>query len=394
MNIYTVTTKKLIREFYRFPVRLYANNSYWIRPLDDDIEKLFDESKNELFEEGSKAIRWLVIDENNQTVGRIAAFVNQRIINEGDSQVGGVGFFESIDSQEVADFLFDNAKQWLSENGCNAMDGPVNFGERDSWWGLLVNPFALEPTYGMNYNLPYYQNLFENYGFQDYFQQYTYWSQLDEKYLRENVNRRIFGRAEKIYATKGYEFKHLDKNNLAKFSEDFRTIYNKAWGQNLVSGEMTRERAAQILKRMKPIMVPELLWFGYYKDEPIAFFFSLPELNQLFKHVNGKLDFIGKLKFLYYKLIKVNRKASGIIFGVVPKFQGKGVESAIGLALTRASWKPDFQYQEIELNWIGDFNPKMLGVIRLLGVKKYKTYITYRYLFDRGLPFERFELKK
>jgi GNAT superfamily N-acetyltransferase len=394
MNIYTVTTKKLVREFYQFPVRLYADNPYWIRPLDDDIEKLFDRSKNELFEEGSKAIRWLAVDENNQTVGRIAAFVNQRIIDEGDSQVGGVGFFESVNSQKVANFLFDNAKQWLSENGCNAMDGPVNFGERDSWWGLLVSPFDLEPTYGMNYHLPYYQSLFENYGFHDYFQQYTYWSQLDEKYLRENVNRRIFGRAEKVYATEGYEFKHLDKNNLAKFSEDFRTIYNKAWGKNLVSGEMTKERAAQILKRMKPIMVPELLWFGYYEGEPIAFFFSLPELNQLFKHVNGKLNFIGKLKFLYYKLMRVNRKASGIIFGVVPEFQGKGVESAIGLALTRVSWRPGFQYQEIELNWIGDFNPKMLGVIRLLGVKKYKTYITYRYLFDQERPFKRFKFEK
>jgi hypothetical protein len=29
-----------------------------------------------------------------------------------------------------------------------------------------------------------------------------------------------------------------------------------------------------------------------------------------------------------------------------------------------------FSHQEIELNWIGDFNSKMLGVIRLLGVKK------------------------
>jgi GNAT superfamily N-acetyltransferase len=274
------------------------------------------------------------------------------------------------------------------------MDGPVNFGERDTWWGLLVNPFDLEPTYGMNYHPPYYQKLLENYGFQDYFQQYTYWSQLDEAYLKEHVNHRIFSRAEQVYATEGYEFRYLDKKQLPKFAEDFRIIYNKAWAKHLSTGEMTKERAAQILQRMKPIMVPELLWFAYYKDKPIAFFLSLPELNQLFKHVNGKLDFIGKLKFLYYKLMKVNRKAFGVIFGVVPEFQGKGVESAIGLALTKACWQPDFQYREIELNWIGDFNPKMLSVIRLLGVKKYKTYVTYRYLFDRNRTFERYELEK
>lgn len=386
--------KPLIREFHQFSVRIYTGNPNWIRPLDNDIEKLFSPKTNDLFAEGGKAIRWIAVDENNQTVGRIAAFINPRTKNEDKLQVGGIGFFESINNQTVANFLFDTAKQWLAENDCNAMDGPINFGERDTWWGLLVEPFDLEPTYGMNYHLPYYKKLLENYGFQDYFQQYTYWSKLDERYLRKHVNRRIFSRAEQVYNTAGYEFRHLDKKQLPKFAEDFRTIYNKAWAKHLSTGEMTKERAAQILQRMKPIMVPELLWFGYYNDEPIAFFLSLPELNQLFKHVNGKLDFIGKLKFIYYKLMKINQKAFGIIFGVVPEFQGKGVESAIGLALTKVCWQPNFQYREIELNWIGDFNPKMLSVIRLLGVKKYKTYVTYRYLFDHNRPFERYQLKK
>lgn len=394
LKLYEIAkNSRLIREFYQFPVRLYAKNPYWIRPLDTDIEKLFDESKNELFKEGGKAIRWLVVDENSQTVGRIAAFVNPRTQHEGQLQMGGIGFFESIDRQEVAHFLFNTAKQWLIEKGCNAMDGPINFGERDTWWGLLVHPFDLEPTYGMHYHLPYYQKLFESYGFKDYFQQYTFWSQLDETYLRKQVNPRIFSRAEQVYNTAGYEFRHLDKKQLHKYAEDFRIIYNKAWAKHLSTGEMTQERAAQILQRMKPIMEPELLWFGYYHDEPIAFFLSLPELNQLFKHVNGKLDFIGKLKFLYYKLMKVNRKAFGVIFGVVPAFQGKGVESAMGLALTKVCWQPDFQYREIELNWIGDFNPKMLSVIRLLGVKKHKTYVTYRYLFNQNALFERYQLK-
>ncbi len=393
LKLYEIArNRRLIREFYQFPVRLYAKNPYWIRPLDDDIEKLFDESKNELFREGGKAVRWLVVDEHNQTVGRIAAFVNPRTQNEGQLQTGGIGFFESVDEQEVADFLFDTAKQWLTNQGCNAMDGPINFGERDTWWGLLVHPFDLEPTYGMNYHLPYYQKLFENYGFKDYFQQYTFWSQLGEAYLRKHVNHRIFSRAEQVYNTAGYEFRHLDRKQLHKYAEDFRTIYNKAWAKHLSTGEMTQERAAQILQRMKPIMEPELLWFGYYHDEPIAFFLSLPELNQLFKHVNGKLDFIGKLKFLYYKLMKVNRKAFGVIFGVVPEFQGKGVESAMGLALTKVCWQPDFQYREIELNWIGDFNPKMLSVIKLMGVKKHKTYVTYRYLFNQNTSFERYRL--
>jgi hypothetical protein len=41
------------------------------------------------------------------------------------------------------------------------------------------------------------------------------------------------------------------------------------------------------------------------------------------------------------------------------------------------------------MNWIGDFNPRMLAVIRSIGARIYKTHVTYRYLFDRERPFER-----
>lgn len=387
-------SKQIIRDFHEFPARLYADNPRWIRPLDADIEKLFDSQQNDLFAEGGIAARWLAVDESGKTVGRIAAFVNPRTKNEAALQVGGIGFFECIDNQEIAGKLFDIGKEFLQENDCNAMDGPINFGERDSWWGLLTEPFDLQPAYGMNYHRPYYRKLFENYGFQEYFQQFVYWSKLDEAYLRETVNHRIFDRAEKIYANEEFDFRHVDVDQLDKFAADFRTIYNKAWAKHLSTGEMTQERAAQIMRRMKPIMQPELMWFGYFNDEPIAFFISLPELNQLFKNVDGKLDLVGKIKFLYHKLRKKNRKAFGIIFGVVPEFQGTGVVSAMGLALTKVCWQPGFQYDEIEMNWIGDFNPKMLIMMRLMGAKKVKTYTTFRYLFDRSKPFERYKMKE
>ena len=101
------------------------------------------------------------------------------------------------------------------------------------------------------------------------------------------------------------------------------------------------------------------------------------------------MDWKGKLIFLYHKLMKTNKKARGVIFGVIPEFQGRGVESAIALSFSRVCWVPGYQYEELELNWIGDFNPKMLAIINILGAKKYKTYISYRYLFDRTKPFTR-----
>lgn len=381
--------KKWKREFIEFPVKLYKNNQFWIRPLDSDIENIFDKKQNPKFQTGD-AIRWLALDDNDGVIGRIAAFYDVKTATtENEQPTGGIGFFECINDQNVAFALFDKSKAWLAEHNMEAMDGPINFGERDNWWGLLVEPFDAQPAWGMYYHQPYYRAFFENYGFQDYFQQYTFWLPIEEHEARKVVRPALFEIANRIYNTKGYDFRHVEKSKLTQYAEDFRTIYNKAWVVNKATGEMTSERAKAIMKMFKPILEPELMWFGYFNEQPIAFFIMIPDLNQTFKYVNGKLDFIGKLKFMYHKIMKTNHKARGVIFGVIPEFQNRGVESAIALSFSRACWKPNFQYKELELNWIGDFNPKMLKIMQLLGAKKYKTYITYRYLFDHTKPFIR-----
>ena len=381
--------RKLQKAFLEFPSSIYKDNKYWIRPLDNDIEKIFDRTKNPLFD-GGDCVRWLAQDESGKTIARVAAFVNANTATHGNEQpTGGMGFFECIDNQEVAFAMFDKCKAWLQERGMEAMEGPVNFGERDNWWGLLVDPYDAEPTWGMQYHHNYYRDFFENYGFKDYFQQYTFLLPIPEVEVRKIVRPALFEIANRIYNTPGYDFRHVSKKNLPKFAEDFRIIYNKAWAKNMAAGEMTSERAEAIMQTMKPILEEELMWFGYHNEQPIAFFIMIPELNQIIKHINGKLNWIGKLKWIYHTLMKTNKKARGVIFGVIPEYQGRGIEAAVALSFSKACWTPNYQYETLELNWIADFNPKMLKVTQALGAKKYKTYITYRYLFDRTKEFKR-----
>ena len=381
--------KNLQKEFITLPIRLYTSNKLWIRPLDKDVEGVFDPTKNKFFK-GGECTRWLAINEQGETVGRIAAFINQQTASKGNDQpTGGTGFFECIDNQNTANQLFDTCRTWLLERGMEAMDGPINFGERDRFWGLLVEGYDKEPLYGMGYHHPYYKNLFENYGFQDYFQQYTYWTPLPEAQVRSRINDSFFQRAQRIYATPGYDFIHIKKNRLPKFAEDFRVIYNQAWAGHLGVGDMTSEKANALMNQMKPILDEELVWFGYYEGVPIAFFIMLPELNQLFKYVNGKLDLIGKIKVGYHQLMKTNKRAFGVIFGVVPEYQRKGVESAIALSFSKVAWHKECQYTDLEFNWIGDFNKKMIRFVQLLGAEPVKTHITYRFLFDRTKEFKR-----
>jgi hypothetical protein len=381
MKLIEVNSPQEKHDFLLLPVSLYRHDPNWIRPLDKDIEEVFDRKKNKYFRHG-EAIRWVLYD-NDKPVGRIAAFINRKTAGTFEQPTGGLGFFECIDSKEAATLLFDSCRRWLEEKGMQAMDGPINFGEKDKWWGLMVDGFT-EPTYCMYYHHAYYRKLFEDYGFKTYFEQYNYIMQVTQKLPEKYAEK-----ANRIASDPGYSCCHIEKNNLRKFAEDFRTVYNSAWTKHHNFKGMGAEQAMAIMKSIKPIMEEDLMWFAYYKGKPIAFYIMLPEVNQVFKYLNGKFDWLAKLKFLYYyKVKRVCRKMFGVAFGIVPEQQAKGVE---GYIITHAARKiqPSGKYDIFEMTWIGDFNPKMIAICEDLGASRYRTYITYRKLFDETKDFKR-----
>ncbi len=381
MRVVEVVDKKQAREFLEFPVRLYAKEKNWIRPLDKDIESVFDPKVNKYFRHG-EATRWLLYDDQGKTIGRVAAFINEKTKKKTDVITGGMGFFECINDQDAANTLFDTAKTWLEERNVEAMDGPINFGERERWWGLLIDGF-MEPNYCMPYTFLYYKDLFENYGFQLYFKQFTF-----SRSVSQELQDAWKEKAERIKNDPNYSFKHLEKSRLDEYGEYFRQIYNLAWANHQGVSKMSEVQSKSIMKQLKPILDPELIWFSFYKEEPVGFFIMLPELNQIFKHLNGNLNWWGKLQFLWHKWRKTSRKVFGVAFGIVPDHQKKGVEGAMVNAAAELV-QPKDRYDTLEMNWIGDFNPKMIRICESLGARAIKTHHTYRYLFDRTREFKR-----
>lgn len=384
MKTVEVKTDHHIREFNRLPVRLYKNQPYWIRPLDADVEAVFDRKKNKLFSHG-EIIRWLLLNDAGETIGRVAAFIDQKTVNKGNDQpTGGMGFFECIQGQHAAFMLFNQCKEWLLQKGMEAMDGPINFGPRDRWWGLLVDGYDREPNYQCNYNFPYYKDFFEAYGFRVYFYQFTY-----GRKVMDPVSDRLWAKSNLVGEDPNYTFGFFQGKDLDKLADDIRIVYNRAWAKRGEIPELSQAQAHNLVKQMKPIMDRKLVWFGYYKGEPISFFISIPELNQIFKHVNGKLNLLGKLKFLWHTWRKTNKKAFGILFGIVPEHQGKGVDGGMILGFRRMIQEEYLRYEDYEFGWIGDFNPKMMRVSEQVQTKVVKTHATYRKLFDESTPFKR-----
>lgn len=382
MQLTIVDSPQQARQFLDVHVAINKDNPQWIQPLDKDIEEVFNKEKNKAFRHG-EAVRWLLLDDKGTPIGRIAAFVNKKYTNKGDEQpTGGVGFFECINDQAAANLLFDTAKKWLQERGMEAMDGPINFGERDRWWGLLVEGFH-EPLYCMNFNPEYYKALLENYGFQPFFNQVCL--SLD---VHDRLRDKFYDRHAQFKHDPEYTSRHIRLDELEKFADDFTVIYNKAWAGHGGGKEMGRAQALKIFQSMKPVIDEHVVWFVYHKGQPIGCWLNLPELNQWFKYLHGKFGLLQKLKFLWVKKFKPNRKLTGIVFGLIPEYQAKGLDAFLimeGAAIIQKEMK----YHEYEMQWIGDFNPKMINIAASLGAERSRTLTTYRYLFDREKPFKR-----
>ncbi|MDI9592018.1 MAG: GNAT family N-acetyltransferase [Bacteroidota bacterium] len=373
MNIYEVTTKKDAKLFHDVARLIYKGDKNWICLMDSDIEAVFDPLKNGYFNDG-KAIRWILFDDSHRLAGRVAAFFNKMKANTYKQPTGGLGFFECIDNYQAAKLLFDKCKEWLQLQGMEAMDGPINFGENDQYQGLLVEGFT-PPSYGMNYHHPYYRKFFEDYGFSPYFNQTTNYLDLTIPFPE-----RFWKIAEWIAKKPGFTFEHFKMANAKKYINDLKTIYDQAWSNHEHFTPLNSLDILSELQKAKPILDEQLIWFAYHEGKPIAFLVMFPDVNQIFRHFNGKLGLINKCRFAYYLWKKEITRTKITVMGVVPSFQGYGIESAIFRELRKVfDHRP--HYTEIELSWVGDFNPRMEALHKAVGGKFGKKHITYRKLF-------------
>jgi hypothetical protein len=390
MKVVEVITKQDKKEFIDFPKELYKTDPCWVCQLDSGVESVFDPSKNHNFKHG-EAIRWILKDDDSHIIGRIAAFIDKVRSSANRQPTGGIGFFEVVENKEAAFILFKTALEWHASKGMEAMDGPINFGENDNNWGLLVDGFV-QQGFGMPYNKKYYRAYFEEFGFKNYFEQYSYHRDVrtyDNKIVR--FPERIMKIAEWLSRRPGYSFRHFEFRNKEKYVKDIVEIYNSTW--SVFKEDFTPLDPVileESLEKAKLIIDEKLIWFAYFNYKPIAFFVLFPDLNQILKYFNGKMNMWNMIRFIYFKATHKMTRMRAVVGGVHPTYQNSGVESAIFLQLYKVFMKKPW-FKELELSWVGDYNPRMLAIYEALGATKAKTHITFRYLINSNLQFVRFK---
>ncbi len=382
MEIIQVQDKKTIAEFHQVPFAIYKNDPNWVLSLQMMVEDVFNPEKNAGFIHGD-ARRWIVKNEG-KAIGRIAAFYDPSKWEEGADKSGGVGYFECTDNQQAANQLFNAARNWLQTKNITAMDGPINFGENFFNWGLLVDGYQ-QQGFGMQYHPPYYRKLFENYGFKTYYQQFTYHLDITSPDLPE----RFWKIAAWVAQKKDFHFKTFSFKEQDRCIDDFIAIHQQAWNKHGNYKQIERDELKALIRDAKMVLEEDFIWYVYHKEKPIAFFMMIPDINQLLCHLkNGKINLFNIIRLLLLKRKKVINRCRVLVMGVVPAFQRSGIESGIFWQIRQVLLKKT-QYNEMELSWVGDFNPKMISLFKSVGSKYAKTHETMRYLFDQNRPFER-----
>jgi len=382
MQVIQVTDKQTVNEFHKLPEKIYKNDPNYIPYLRMMVEATFNPEKNARFKHGD-ARRW-ILKKDGDFIGRIAAFYDESYAKGYNQLTGGCGFFECINNKEAAFKLFDTAKNWLAQNGMEAMDGPINFDENFFFWGLLTKGHQAQ-TFGMQYHPEYYKSLFEEYGFKTFYEQYSY--SLD--ITNPDLPGRFWKIAEWVAQKPGYSFETFSYKNQDKYIRDFIEIHRKAWGGHGNYKPIEFQLLKNLIKNAKIILDEEFIWYVYHKGKPIAFFMQILDLNQIIQKLKtGKFNIWTVLKLLYYKQKKTITRCRVIVLGVIPGYQGKGIESGIfhhlKKVMLRKSW-----YNDMEMSWVGDFNPKMNALFKSFGATKKLTHLTMRYLFDRKKEFQK-----
>ncbi|MEQ8707335.1 MAG: GNAT family N-acetyltransferase [Phaeodactylibacter sp.] len=382
MKFTEVRSKQDWKDFHQVPHVVYKDDANWIAPLQGDVEGVFDPKINDTFLNG-EAVCWVLRDDAGQLVGRVAAFIDHARNKMQDHPIGGLGFFECINDEEFAFALFEKAKAWVEARGATVLDGPVNFGERDKFWGLLVKGFY-PPLFQENYQPKYYRQFFEDWGFIPFEQILSFRGDSDQIPVERlgNVVKRLKQR-------NNIETRNLDYSQLKKYTEDFCEVYNAAFSKYGHFKPLEPGQVQKILLEAKPIADTQTLAITYFDGKPVAFCAVLPDINELLRFAKGKLSWWKIPILLIKKAMRKQFVAKGIGFGVHPDYQHKGAYAVIIEHLTNP--RNVQRYPVMYLTTVRAHNHDAVSVYDKLNVKVDRVHVAYRKPLKDGIPVEPFE---
>ena len=356
-----------LKAFIELPWQIYRNNAQWMPQLRSQLKERLSRSTSPVFDYAE--VEFFLARQNGSVVGRIAAIKNENHIIFHDERVGFFGFFECIQDQPVAGALFTKAADWLKSRYLNVMRGPTSYSTNGEC-GLLIDGFDFSPAIMMSYNLPYYADLVEGFGFKKTKDLLAY-EVTDEAFAPDRLGKIV----ERIKRRRKVVVRPLEKKQIDREIERIREIYNSAWERNWGFVPMTDWEIDYLADELIQIVDPDIVLFAEVEDEPIAFILALPDFNQALRHANGRLFPLGLFKILWHA--RKIKDARMVAFGVKESHRQQGIDALLYYEAFQASVKKG--YRRAELSWILEDNRLMNRALDTMGAKIYKRYRLYDY---------------
>ncbi len=374
------------KQFHGVLPSIYANNPQYVYPLQSDIEGIFS-PKNAAYQPGNHQL-WVATNAQGQLVGRIAAFIDEARNEEMSLAVGGLGFFESVREEAVAERLLSTAEDWLRRRGMQAVDGPINFGERDKFWGLLTQGWY-SPIYQETYNPPYYRAFFESRGYVPHEQCLTM-----RGAVADFPGERLAGLAARVRERYGLYTKQITKDKLRQSARDFATAYNAAFSHNAYFKPLGEADIYPAFQAMKPILDPHLTCLAYTRDhEPIGLAGLIPDINCFLQGSGGRLNWLQLPRFLWRLRFQKERNCKGIAFGIAKDYQRQGVYPLMVDAMFQSGQQYNARtYRYVDMATIRGHNDLMVSTCRQMNTDIHRVHLAYRKALVPEAKWEAFKM--
>ncbi|MFY9487987.1 MAG: hypothetical protein WAP35_04730 [Solirubrobacterales bacterium] len=367
IDLRPVRGKADLDAFIKLPFRLYADDPLWVAPLIMDLKDQLNRDKNPWFEH-SDAEFWIAW-RGSRAVGRISAHVDHNLNEFQNNEWGLFGWFECEDDPEAAGALYDVAADWLRERGRDRMVGPMSFTTNDEC-GVVVEGFDQPPSILEPHSPQFYPALFDGAGFDKAMDLLMYSLEVTDK---DKVHPAIWGAAKRIDES-SFTLKRFSRRTIKADVDRFLDIYNESWEKNWGFVPLTEKEVRHYAKTLLPVLDRNWAFVMIGKDgDNAAAALTLPDYNQVLKHLNGRLLPFGWLKFLWYRR-KIDR-IRVFALGVKPRYRTTGLGARLYTEHFAAAAKTGVTGGT--MGWTLETNKPVNKVITSMGgqvIKRFRLY--------------------
>ncbi len=321
ITIKEAKTKNELKEYIKFPFKLYKDNDYWVPPIIADELESFDKTKNPAFE-NAEAYFYLAY-RNHEIVGRITAIINWAEVNEQTKKKVRFGWFDVIDDIEVTQALLEKVHELGRKNQMDYIEGPMGFSNMDKV-GVLTEGFNVLGTMVTWYNHPYYAEHFEKLGY-EVEKEFT-----ESKFPFSNVKPEFFEKANKLVKER-YQLRPINFSSTKEvmpYVDKMFDLFNESYAKLSSFVAISQSQKAYFKKKYISFINPEYIKFVEDKDQNIvAFAIVMPSFSLALQKAKGKL-----FPFGIFHLLKARKSSKDMIFyliGVHPDYQNKAVTAII-----------------------------------------------------------------